>query len=202
MPVRRRAALLASLVLSLALALNGSAAARSEERPPPRAATAVSPELEGFRSPRTYDAVALPVRLRIPAARVDTPLERLGRAADETIALPSGPRMAGWYREGPRPGQPGPAVIIGHVDWDRGPAVFFHLSRLRPGDAVYVHRADTSVARFRVTGVSQVSKSRFPTDQVYAPTLEPSLRLVTCGGSFDRATRNYADNVIVFAVPV
>jgi sortase (surface protein transpeptidase) len=117
------------------------------------------------------------------------------------MALPSRADRAGWYAEGPRPGQPGPAVVIGHVDWDHSPAVFFHLHDLRPGDPVYVDRADRSTARFRVIGLSQVPKSRFPTDRVFAPTLEPSLRLVTCGGSFDRATGNYRDNVIVFAVP-
>jgi LPXTG-site transpeptidase (sortase) family protein len=141
-----------------------------------------------------------PVRVRIPAAGVDAVVERLGRAADGTMALPRRPENAGWYAEGPRPGQPGPAVVIGHVDWD-GPAVFFRLDELRAGDAVYVDRADDSTARFRVTRTVQVPKSRFPTGQVFAPTLQSSLRLVTCGGSFDRATGNYRDNVIVYAVP-
>jgi len=163
---------------------------------PPRSAAA-----DTFRSSRTYDTVAVPVRLRIPAVRVDTRLESLGRAADRTIALPSGPRLAGWYDEGPRPGQAGPAVIIGHVDWDHSPAVFYRLSELGPGAAVYVDRADGSTARFRVIGRKQVAKSRFPTDDVYAPDLAPSLRLITCGGSFDRASRSYRDNVIVFAAP-
>ncbi len=168
---------------------DGGAAAR-----PPAAA-------DTFRSSRTYDAVPAPVRLRIPAVGVDTRLESLGRAADRTIALPSAPGLAGWYAQGPRPGQPGPAVIIGHVDWDHGPAVFHRLSELRQGAAVHVDRADGSTVRFRVTGRKQVAKSRFPTDEVYAPDLAPSLRLITCGGGYDRASRNYRDNVIVFAAP-
>jgi hypothetical protein len=158
-----------------------------------------SPALDAFRSPRTYSSVAAPVRLRIPAARVDTALQRLGRAGDGGIQVPSRPGVAGWYAAGPRPGQSGPAVVLGHVDSKRGPAVFFRLAKLRPGAAVYVDRADGSTARFRVKRLAQVPKSRFPTDLVFAPTLEASLRLVTCGGSIDPATRHYRDNVIVFA---
>jgi len=154
-----------------------------------------------FRSTRTYPAVAPPVRLRIPGAHIDTALGRLGRAADGTINVPSRPGVAGWYAEGPRPGQPGPAVIVGHVDSASGPAVFYHLSKLRRDDPVYVHRADGSTIAFRVTGMSQVPKTRFPTDLVYGPTLAASLRLVTCGGSIDPTTRHYRDNVIVFAAP-
>ena len=204
MAASRTAAALAGLGLLLATALSGcSAAARGTLGPAarPPAATPSVP-VESFRSVRTYRSVALPVRVRIPAAQVDTALERVGRAADGTLELPRRAESAAWYAEGPRPGQPGPAVIIGHVDWDQAPAVFFLLSRLRPGDAVYVDRADGSTATFRVTGSKRVAKRRFPTDTVYAPSLEPSLRLVTCGGSFDYAAGSYRDNVIVFATPV
>jgi hypothetical protein len=155
----------------------------------------------GFRSARTYPAVALPVRLRIPAAGVDSTLQHLRRAADGTITTPSRWELAGWYAQGPRPGQAGPAVLLGHVDSRSGPAVFFHLEDLRPGDLVHVDRADGSTVDFRVTGSAQVAKSRFPSDLVYSPTLEPSLRLVTCGGTFDAATGHYRDNIIVFALP-
>jgi len=90
-------------------------------------------------------------------------------------------------------------VILGHVDSRKGPGVFFNLVRLRDGAVVKVDRADRSTATFRVTTVSRVPKTRFPTDLVYAPTLEPTLRLVTCGGSFDTTRRSYRDNVIAFA---
>jgi LPXTG-site transpeptidase (sortase) family protein len=160
-----------------------------------------SPAADRFSSVRTYREVAEPVRLRIPAAGVDTRLEPLGRASDKSIELPSRPELAGWFDGGPRPGEAGPSVIIGHVDWDHSPAVFFRLRHLRPGDLVTVDRADGSVARFRVTARKQVAKSDFPTDEVYAPDLAPSLRLITCGGDFDTTSRNYLDNVIVFAAP-
>jgi sortase (surface protein transpeptidase) len=154
-----------------------------------------------FRSVRTYQEVAVPVRLRIPSVGIDAPVEPVGQSADGAVAAPDGWRLAGWYDGGPRPGQQGPAVIVGHVDSRSGPAVFFLLPRTRPGDPIYVDRADGSTVRFRVTGRLQVAKSRFPADLEYAPTLQASLHLVTCAGSFDTSTGHYRDNVIVSAVP-
>jgi sortase (surface protein transpeptidase) len=90
-------------------------------------------------------------------------------------------------------------VILGHVDSRTGPGVFVRLSKVRRGTLVTVDRTDGSTATFRVREVAQVAKNRFPTDLVYAPSLDPSLRLVTCGGSFDRARGSYRDNVIVYA---
>ena len=129
------------------------------------------------------------MRLRIPAIGVDTPLQRLGLDASGAIEAPRRWREAGWYTGSARPGLPGPAVILGHVDSTSGPAVFYRLASLRPGDAVQVTRADRSRVVFRVSDRRQVAKSRFPTDLVYGPTLEPSLRLVTCGGYVDRTIR-------------
>jgi sortase (surface protein transpeptidase) len=143
------------------------------------------------------------VRLKIPAIGVDTGLQRLGREQDGTVEVPTGPREweeAGWYEGGTRPGDPGSAVILGHVDSRRdGPAVFFRLRELRRGDQIKVVRADGSTVRFSVDRTEQYPKSRFPTDDVYYPTLTPELRLVTCGGEFDTSIGHYKSNVIVFA---
>jgi hypothetical protein len=194
---------LAMVVALLGVAVTGCAAASGAPAAAPGGGAAATasrpPAAASFRSVRTYTAVAAPLRLRIPTAGVDSRLQRLGLAGDGTIQVPTRPDVAGWYTGGPRPGQRGPAVILGHVDWVTGPGVFFHLSELPRGAWVYVDRADGSTARFRVTGTLQVPKSRFPTNRVYAPGGQASLRLVTCGGSFDAATRNYRDNVIVFA---
>ena len=139
------------------------------------------------------------MRLRIPAIGVDSRLDRLGQRQDGTVAEPRRIDVAGWYERGPRPGQPGPAVILGHVDSRTGPGVFIDLATVRTGTPVLVDRADGSTVTFRVTRVVQIPKDRFPTDLVYAPTLDPTLRLVTCGGSFDHARGHYRDNVIAFA---
>jgi hypothetical protein len=152
---------------------------------------------------RWAGAVAEPVRLRILASRVvDTRLQRLGRAADGSIEVPTDFGVAGWFAEGPRPGQPGPAVIVGHVDSRRGPGVFFGLAGLAARAEVGLDRADGTAAGFRVSRIVRVPKGAFPTELVYGPTLEPSLRLVICGGSFDRTSRSYRDNVIVYAEPI
>lgn len=159
----------------------------------------VAPEAAAFRSVRNLPVVAPPVRLRIPAAGVDTPLRPLHRAPDLTVEVPTDFAVAGWFADGPRPGQAGPAVILGHVDSTRGPAVFYRLRELTPGAEARVLRADGSTIGFRVTGMARVPKTEFPTAEVYGASLEPTLHLITCGGRFDRALRSYDDNVIVYA---
>jgi hypothetical protein len=140
-----------------------------------------------------------PVRLRIPAIGVDSGLARLGLNADGTIQVPPDSGQAGWYAGGPAPGQAGPAVILGHLDSYTGPAVFYRLSGLRPGDGVRVSRDDGSELRFVVQRVATFPVEAFPTDQVYGVTGEPALRLITCAGTFDVAQRRYQSNVVVFA---
>jgi hypothetical protein len=152
-----------------------------------------------FRSVRGYRATPVPVRLEIDRIGVSSSLQRLGKARDRTVEVPSEWDVAGWYEGGPRPGDPGSAVVLGHVDSRTGPAVFYRLRELRRGDRIEVVRADRSRISFRVDQVNQYDKRRFPTDEVYYPTLRPQLRLVTCGGPFDRASGHYVDNVIVFA---
>jgi hypothetical protein len=148
---------------------------------------------------RGYRATPIPTRISIPKIRVASSLDRLGRAPDGTVEVPSRWEVAGWYALGPRPGDLGSAVILGHVDSTRGPAVFFRLRELRAGDEIDVTRADGSSVRFVVQRTEQYDKQRFPTDDVYYPTLTSALRLVTCGGEFDYTTRHYRSNIIVFA---
>ena len=153
----------------------------------------------GFRVRRDYQPTPVPVRLHIPKIQVTTSLEPLGRAPNGTVEVPNRPNLAGWYAPGPRPGDPGSAVLLGHVDDDHAPAVFYRLRELRPGDRLTVTRADGSSVRFVVQRTQQYPKDRFPTDDVYYPTLTPTLRLVTCGGEFDHTTGHNRSNVIVFA---
>ena len=158
---------------------------------------------QGYRAPAPAPAqtpAALPVSLTIPAIGVQTSLIHLGLAADGTLQVPSSTTVAGWYTGSPRPGAVGAAVIAGHVDSHAGPAVFFQLRQLRPGQAVYVKRADGSVVAFKVTDVKQYPKAQFPTAAVYSPVPDSELRLITCGGTFDPATGLYLSNVIVDAV--
>jgi hypothetical protein len=142
---------------------------------------------------------ARPVRIEIPAIGVDAPIVRLGLNPDRTLQVPTNFADAGWWSGGARPGDPGPAVIAGHVDSKTGPAVFFRIRDLRPRDTIFVDRRDGSRARFTVLGSEQYPKSHFPTARVYGRTAGPTLRLITCSGTFDQATGHYLDNTVVFA---
>jgi Sortase domain len=192
----------AALLLLAGCAAGGG---RGAEPPPAAAAqttgsTAAGVDAaRGFHSTRGYRATPVPVRIGIPAIGVTSSLDRLGRAPDKTVQVPSRWEVAGWYAPGTRPGDPGSAVILGHVDSKSGPAVFYRLRELRRGDLVEVARADGSTVRFAVQRTEQYDKRRFPTDEVYYPTLTPALRLVTCGGEFDATAGHYRSNIIVFA---
>jgi hypothetical protein len=156
----------------------------------------------GVGSAASSAALAYPTALRIPAIRVATGLIRLSLDPAGVLQPPDAPGVAGWFAGGPVPGDVGPALLAGHIDSHAGPAVFFNLRRLRPGDEVQVDRSDGRTALFRVVQVAAFRKDRFPTEQVYAPTPLAELRLVTCGGQYDRAGRRYLDNIIVQAVLV
>ncbi|MFF5882485.1 class F sortase [Streptomyces sp. NPDC012589] len=145
---------------------------------------------------------SVPVRLRIPAIGVDTPVIRLGLAADGTVEVPpiTADDRAGWYRYSPPPGSTGPSVILGHVTvGDHGDGVFRHLGRLRRGDRIEARLENGTAPRFTVRSVRTVAKADFPTEAVYGAVGRPELRLITCGGP--RSGGAYRDNVIVFAAP-
>jgi len=143
---------------------------------------------------------AAPTQLIIPAIGVNTRLIRLSVRPSGALQVPDTTSVAGWFDDGPAPGQPGPAVIAAHVDSYKGPGVFFDLGQLRHGDLIYVRRSDATVAVFTVVDVHQYLKTAFPTTAVYGPAPGDQLRLITCGGTFDYQDRSYLSNVVVFAV--
>jgi len=147
----------------------------------------------------TVRQTARPVWLAVPAIGVRTRLVDLGLNRNGTLQVPASTRVAGWFTGSPRPGAVGPAVIAGHVDSRTGPAIFFWLRTLRPGERIYVGRSDGTLAVFTVTSVRMYRKDEFPTDAVYSPVPDPELRLITCGGIFDPSLGSYLSNVVVFA---
>lgn len=157
-------------------------------------------------APPTVLPASRPVVLDIPAIGVHSRLLYLGlTAAGDLQVPPPGPHYdeAAWYRHSPTPGSLGPAILEGHVDSAAGgPSVFFDLGRVRPRDQVRITRADGLVAVFAVDGVRRYPKDHFPTQLVYGDLGYAGLRLVTCGGRFDRSTGHYVDNVVVFAALV
>jgi hypothetical protein len=162
----------------------------------PQSAAEIAP------APAAAEIAVTAVSIAIPRLGLSGPLDELGVAADGELLAPDDPARAGWYAGGVVPGEVGPAIVGGHVDSRRGPGVFFGLRSLRRDDVVEITRSDGRVARFSVTSVQQVAKEQFPTAAVYGPTPRPELRLITCGGRFDRQARSYTDNVVVEAVAV
>jgi Sortase domain len=118
------------------------------------------------------------------------------------LAVPDDPTTVGWYQFGPSPGQPGSAVLAGHLDWHRRPGAFYRLAGISPGTIVTISYTDGSARRFQVVQNQLVPKPSLPLSDVFDRTGPPTLRLITCGGTFDRSTRHYRSNVVVTAVPL
>lgn len=190
-------ALLAALVV-LALTLTGGPDA-STAQPSSAQPVAVGPGAG-------EDAVAAlpksdPVSIDIPKIGAHSTLVPLGVNADNTIQVPpvETPLQAGWYTYAPTPGEVGPAIVLGHVDGNHQKGIFYRLKDLAAGDRVSIARKDGTTAVFVVTKVHQVAKKDFEGEGVYDDTAGPELRLITCGGVFDRSAHNYVDNIVVYA---
>jgi Sortase domain len=141
-----------------------------------------------------------PTTITIPAIGLKATIVEVGLRADGALQVPP-PDQVGWYRLGPRPGAPGAAVLVGHVDSRSGPAVFYRLRQLRPGDEILIGRRGRATRRFLVGRLERHPKTALPTTRIWSSTTRPLLRLITCGGSFDHTTGHYRDNLIVYASP-
>lgn len=141
-----------------------------------------------------------PVKIMVPAIFIEAPVTGLGLDKKGHLGAPplSRPKLVGWYREGPSPGEAGTSLIVGHRDTETGPAIFLNLNALHRGDTVKVARADRLTAVFVVDEVKTYTKDKFPDDKVYGATGRPELRLMTCGGRFNKKN-GYSANVVVFA---
>lgn len=142
-----------------------------------------------------------PVALRIPSIKVTTKgLVELGLDTKGQLEAPKDPDQAGWYAGGPTPGEFGPSVIAAHVDSHLGPALFYDLGAAKKGAKVIIDRADGTTATFVIDRVARYPKAKFPTSTVYGDTVRRAeLRLITCGGAFDRTSGHYVDNIVAYA---
>jgi sortase (surface protein transpeptidase) len=179
-------------VAALALALAGCSTAE-----PPKAAAPVPssvPVTKPFKGLR-------PTSVKIPKIGAESSLLAVAVKTDGSISVPSvhTPMQAAWYKLSPVPGDVGPAIVLGHVDGDKKPGIFYKLKDLKPGDEVDVDRSDGKKLKFVVDRVTQVPKDTFPKDAVYGNSDKPELRLITCGGAFDHAEHSYVDNIVVYA---
>ncbi|MET7617718.1 class F sortase [Streptomyces sp. NPDC005408] len=193
---------LASIALGVVLILNSSGTpADGVPRARPGAfasAPASRPSAHGDEKAMPRSA---PKRLSILEIAVDAPFTTLsiGKSGQLDAPPPDDNNLVGWFKGGPSPGEPGAAIVAGHVDTKTGPAVFLQLDALKPGSKVDITRDDGTVATFKVDSVESFSKARFPDERVYSDTPDPQLRLITCGGSYDREAKDYTENVVVFA---
>ncbi len=167
---------------------------------PPRATVSLDELAEiGRRSAESLPVGITPVRVQVPAIGVDAPLVRLGQRSADEIEVPSTAHEAGWYTPSRRPGEIGPAIIVGHVDLNKGPAVFFRLRDLEVGDEVVVLGEDGDTRTFVVDRLGQYPKTGLPDDVFGFGDARPELRLITCGGVFNRSTGHYEDNIVAYA---
>ncbi|MET7683205.1 class F sortase [Streptomyces sp. NPDC005423] len=189
------------LLTGLALIRNGSG---EFDVGPPQPASAAAADSRTAHS--TFGTVPEPLsysaadRVAIPAIQVDAPVMPVGLDADGWVGAPppEDPNLAGWFTGGVSPGEKGTAVVVGHVDNRRGPAVFYGLGALKKGNRVEVHREDGKTAVFEVYGIEVFEKNTFPGDRVYGSKGTPELRVITCGGGFTKQN-GYDGNVVVFA---
>ena len=140
-----------------------------------------------------------PVRLKIPSIKVDAAVEHVGLTEDAAMDTPKDYANVAWYNLGPKPGEPGNAAISGHVDSKRGPAVFWDLRRLKPGDEVYVVGDDGVERRFVVTVLEFYKRPETPLRRIFGPALGAHLNLITCAGVFDRGRQEYDSLLVVYA---
>lgn len=143
--------------------------------------------------------VADPVTVRIGSIKLAAPVVRTGLEADGSLHVPGSPDLTGWYHLGVRPGELGPAVITGHYDSKSGPGVLYNLKNVKPGDVVEVVRNDESVAVFTVELLEYYLQDNFPTQKVYGATSTADLRIITCAGNYNKLTKNYSQNLVVYA---
>ncbi|HEX3488977.1 MAG TPA: class F sortase [Streptosporangiaceae bacterium] len=202
-PVAVRLTVAAGLVLA-GLVLGAAGWLLSQPAAPPAGAGSRPPSAPARPTGRALPEVGYsrPVQVSIPAIGVRASVVALGENPDGTVAVPplSEPSLVSWFDRGPTPGQLGPAALYGHVAVAAtGPAVFYRLNTLAPGDTVQVTRANHQVAVFRIYRIATYRKDAFPTRTVYGPTSGAQLRLITCGGPFDAATGSYLDNIVAFA---
>jgi sortase (surface protein transpeptidase) len=152
-------------------------------------------------APATEPGRPKPTEVRIPKIGARSTLVEAGLDENQAIQVPpvEQPMQAAWYSYSQVPGEPGPSILLGHVDGNKKPGIFYKLHELKAGDEIFVKREDGKELRFTTTRTEQVPKDQFPEDAVYGTTTQPELRLITCGGAFDKAAHSYVDNIIVYA---
>ncbi len=167
--------------------------------PQPSAASAALSDAAAIKAPPPLPP-AQPTRIRIPSVSIDAPIMNVGLDSRGVIAAPPLEKAgeAAWFKDSVSPGARGSSVIVGHVDNESGPAVFYSLGALKKGSTIDVVRDDGTTAIFTIYGIEVFTKAEFPAKRVYGDTKDPELRVITCGGTYSKDS-GYSGNVVVFA---
>ncbi|MFF7209093.1 class F sortase [Streptomyces sp. NPDC008238] len=167
--------------------------------PQPSAASAALSDAAAIKAPPPLPP-AQPTRIRIPGVSIDAPIMNVGLDSRGVIAAPPLEKAgeAAWFKDSVSPGARGSSVIVGHVDNESGPAVFYSLGALKKGSTIDVVRDDGTTAIFTIYGIEVFTKAEFPSKRVYGDTKDPELRVITCGGTYSKDS-GYSGNVVVFA---
>ncbi|MCX5042654.1 class F sortase [Aldersonia sp. NBC_00410] len=142
---------------------------------------------------------AVPTTIRAAKINLYAQIATLPRATSDVMPLPVDPQVAGWYPDSAAPGQRGTSVILGHFDSKTGPAAFYTVPQLQPGDLIDIDRSDGTIAHFAVTDVAIYPKDSFPADKIYQPAPDSEIRLITCGGKFNDQLHSYDSNIVAYA---
>lgn len=199
----------AGLLLFLTVLTGCGGTSPAQAPPPPSSSpTAPAPPIDAAPIPATAvpavppsTAPTKPKAFRVASIEARSELQHVGLRNDGTLEVPPGSpgAPAAWFTGSPAPGEPGPAVILGHVNAEGGgPGIFADLRKLQPGDEVEIIREDGSTAVFSVQHGEQYPKDAFPSEKVYGNTEGPELRLITCDG-YDPKAGTFADNYVVYA---
>lgn len=172
-------------------------ATHPESNPTAGAASSAITEPSSATTTIYTNPIAEPTRVVIPSIEVDATIVKVGVQDDGMMEVPDF-GYAAWFSVGPAPGASGPSVIVAHVDSKKGPDVFYRLGELKPGDLVMVSDKNGDTATFAVDSSEMVLKTDLPTERIWNETQEPVIRLITCGGEFDRASGHYKSNTIVY----
>lgn len=154
---------------------------------------------ENAQAVGAYLSPSTPISLTIPSLKVSSGIIKLGLDKAGALEVPKTEDIAGWYTGSPTPGEIGPTIIVAHVDMNGKFGVFYNLKKMKAGDLIRVARSDKRIVTYKVSATSTFLKAKFPTEKIYGNIDHAGLRLITCGGKFNRKTGHYESNVVVFA---
>ena len=143
--------------------------------------------------------IGVPVRIKIPKLNINTDLTDVGLTLQGAVDVPKMPTTAAWFNLGPRPGEKGSSVIVGHYGWKNGvPAVFDNLHKLQKGDKIYIQDENMITSTFVVTGSQSYSQKADTNEIFFSRDGKSHLNLITCGGVWSKADKSYSKRIVVF----